>query len=76
MCRDSCLHKIESLNLTGGLIYVREWNNMQYVSSAAFLLAVYSDYLSKAHSSLLCPDAQTQPRDLLNFAKSQVKFCY
>ncbi|GFZ21342.1 glycosyl hydrolase 9C1 [Actinidia rufa] len=41
-----------------GLVYVREWNNMQYAASAAFLAAVYSDYLSKAHAILKCPDAQ------------------
>ena len=37
----------------------------------AFLAAVYSDYLSKAHAILKCPDAQVQPQELLNFAKSQ-----
>jgi hypothetical protein len=30
----------------GGMIYVRQWNNMQYVTSAAFLLSAYSGYLS------------------------------
>ena len=59
--------------LLGGLLYVREWNNMQYVSSAAFLLAVYSDYLTAANAKLSCPDGQVQPQELLNFAKSQVQ---
>lgn len=53
-------------------MYLHEWNNMQYVSSAAFLLAVYSDYLSAENAVLKCPDAQVQPYELLNFAKSQV----
>nr|CAB3470187.1 unnamed protein product [Digitaria exilis] len=35
----------------GGMLYVREWNNMQYVTSAAFLLSVYSGYLSSSASS-------------------------
>lgn len=56
----------------GGLLYFHEWNNLQYVSSAAFLLTVYSDYLSAAKAKIACPDAQVQPRDLLSFAKSQV----
>lgn len=56
----------------GGLLYVHDWNNLQYVSSAAFLLAVYSDYLSAAKAQLNCPDGQTQPQDLLNFSRSQV----
>lgn len=55
---------------------MREWNNMQYAASAAFLLAVYSDYLSNAHAVLKCPVAQVQPQDLLNFAQSQVLILY
>ncbi|KAG0513673.1 hypothetical protein BDA96_10G122300 [Sorghum bicolor] len=35
----------------GGMLYVRQWNNMQYVTSAAFLLSVYSGYLSSSSSS-------------------------
>ena len=60
------------ISLPGGLMYVREWNNMQYASAAAFLLAVYSDYLSAANAKLTCPDGQIQPHEVLNFAKSQV----
>ncbi|CAI9096960.1 OLC1v1033234C3 [Oldenlandia corymbosa var. corymbosa] len=58
----------------GGLIYVREWNNLQYAASASFLLAVYSDYLSAAHLQLHCPEAQVQPQALLDFAKSQADY--
>ncbi|XBH98839.1 endoglucanase 16-like [Triticum dicoccoides] len=32
----------------GGMLYVRQWNNMQYVTSAAYLLSVYSGYLTEA----------------------------
>ncbi|PON99421.1 Glycoside hydrolase [Trema orientale] len=73
----ACLQKNGGYNapLTpGGLLYVREWNNMQYVTSAAFLLAVYSDYLTAANTKLTCPDGQVQPQELLNFAKSQVDY--
>jgi hypothetical protein len=35
----------------GGMLYVRQWNNMQYVTSAAFLLSVYSGYVSSSSSS-------------------------
>ncbi|XP_062090042.1 endoglucanase 5 [Humulus lupulus] len=58
----------------GGLLYVREWNNMQYATSAAFLLAVYSDVLAAKNSKLTCPDGQAQPKELLNFAKSQADY--
>lgn len=53
-------------------MYMHEWNNMQYVSSASFLLAIYSVYLSAPKAKVMCPDGQVQPRDLLNFARSQV----
>lgn len=69
-------HPLHGRVKSGGLVYVREWNNMQYASSAAFLLAVYSDYLSNAHAMLKCPDAQVQPQDLLHFAKSQALTLY
>ncbi|GJW36109.1 endoglucanase 5 [Tanacetum coccineum] len=58
----------------GGLLYLHEWNNMQYAASAAFLLAVYSDYLSAAKLVLKCPDATVQPQELLGFAKSQADY--
>ncbi|KAJ1258832.1 hypothetical protein BS78_10G105300 [Paspalum vaginatum] len=35
----------------GGMLYVRQWNNMQYVTGAAFLLSAYSGYLSSAADS-------------------------
>ncbi|KAJ0812028.1 putative cellulase [Helianthus annuus] len=58
----------------GGLLYLHEWNNMQYAASAAFLLAVYSDYLSAVKTVLKCPDASVQPQELLVFAKSQADY--
>ncbi|CAN6675247.1 unnamed protein product [Malus baccata var. baccata] len=73
----ACLQKNDGYNVQktpGGLLYVREWNNLQYVTSAAFLLAVYSDYLSAANAKLTCPDGQAQPQELLNFAKSQADY--
>ncbi|XP_059446817.1 endoglucanase 5-like [Corylus avellana] len=73
----ACLQKNGGYNVfttPGGLLYVREWNNMQYASSAAFLLAVYSDYLSAANAKITCPDGLIQPQDLLNFAKSQADY--
>ncbi|CAL4998829.1 unnamed protein product [Urochloa decumbens] len=41
----------------GGMLFIRQWNNMQYVTNAAFLLTAYSRYLSAAGDELLwCPD--------------------
>ena len=53
-------------------MYVREWNNLQYASAAAFLLAIYSDYLSAANAKLNCPDGSVPPQALLDFSRSQV----
>ncbi|KAJ9178682.1 hypothetical protein P3X46_010546 [Hevea brasiliensis] len=58
----------------GGLMYVREWNNLQYASAAALLLSIYSDYLSAANAKLSCPEGQIPPQELLNFAKSQADY--
>ncbi|KAI9125033.1 hypothetical protein K1719_003649 [Acacia pycnantha] len=73
----ACMQKNDGYNVRktpGGLIYVRDWNNMQYVSSASFLLAIYSSYLSSAKSTLQCPQALIQPSDLLAFVKSQADY--
>ncbi|GLJ28183.1 hypothetical protein SUGI_0553620 [Cryptomeria japonica] len=74
----ACLQKNppgSNVDLTpGGLLYIREWNNMQYVSSASFLLTVYSDYLTSAKKQLMCPSAEIQPSELLRLAQSQVDY--
>ncbi|CAA2965736.1 endoglucanase 6-like [Olea europaea subsp. europaea] len=74
MC--SCLGK-GSANVQktpGGLIFRQRWNNMQFVTSASFLLTVYSDYLSSAGKSLKCVSGYVPPSELLAFAKSQVDY--
>lgn len=59
----------------GGMLYVRQWNNLQYVSSAAFLLTAYSRYLSDSGSSVLrCPRGAAAPADLLALARSQADY--
>ncbi|KAL2926778.1 Endoglucanase 6 [Bienertia sinuspersici] len=54
MC--SCLGKgTKNVQKTpGGLIFRQRWNNIQFVTSASFLMTVYSDYLSSARSSMQC----------------------
>ncbi|KAF7058800.1 hypothetical protein CFC21_065785 [Triticum aestivum] len=59
----------------GGMLYVRQWNNLQYASSAAFLLTVYSRYLAGAGARLRCPDAPAvPPSELLALARSQADY--
>uniref|UniRef100_A0A0E0JVL0 Endoglucanase n=1 Tax=Oryza punctata TaxID=4537 RepID=A0A0E0JVL0_ORYPU len=68
-----------------GLLFIRPWNNLQYVSNAAFLLTVYSDVLSSLSLPLLCPDpdstssssaaaAAAYAGEVLEFAKSQADY--
>ena len=58
----------------GGLLFVRQWNNMQYVTSAAFLLTVYSDHLSASRRHVQCPDGPVGPGELLGLARSQADY--
>ncbi|KAF3547886.1 hypothetical protein DY000_02003033 [Brassica cretica] len=58
----------------GGLIFRQRWNNMQFVTSASFLAAVYSDYLSSSKRNLRCSQGNISPSKLLDFSKSQVDY--
>ncbi|KAI3453816.1 hypothetical protein Pfo_010479 [Paulownia fortunei] len=74
MC--SCLGKgtQNAQKTPGGLIFRQRWNNMQFVTSASFLMTVYSDYLTSAGKSLNCANDNVSPSELLSFAKSQVDY--
>ncbi|KAH9323654.1 hypothetical protein KI387_018293, partial [Taxus chinensis] len=54
----------------GGMLYIKEWDNMQHVSSGAFLLAVYADYLTAAKQQLQCPSERVDPSEMFKFAQS------
>ncbi|KAK7316558.1 hypothetical protein RJT34_00112 [Clitoria ternatea] len=73
----SCLNKNNGSNVNqtpSGLLYVRQWNNMQYVSTASFLLTVYSDFLQNKNQHLTCHGGIVGHEEILNFAKSQVDY--
>lgn len=74
----SCLNKNkdgDNLERTpAGLLYVRQWNNMQYVSTASFLLSIYSDFLRNTNQKLNCHGGTVEHEEILNFAKSQVDY--
>ncbi|XP_057966769.1 endoglucanase 6 [Malania oleifera] len=75
MC--SCLGKgTKNVKMTpGGLIYRQSWNNLQFVTSASFLLAVYSDYLTSSKKmQARCAAGTVTAPELLSFAKSQVDY--
>ncbi|KAL6850124.1 hypothetical protein ACP4OV_020751 [Aristida adscensionis] len=59
----------------GGMMYHQRWNNLQFVSSASFLLAAYSDHLAAGRQAVHCPSGgAVQPSELIAFAKSQVDY--
>ncbi|KAH7860841.1 hypothetical protein Vadar_018647 [Vaccinium darrowii] len=72
------LNKHNSTNVQrtpGGLLYIRQWNNMQYVSTSAFLLTVYSDHLQNTNQMLNCHrGSPVGPAEILSFAKSQIDY--
>ncbi|KAJ7963740.1 Endoglucanase [Quillaja saponaria] len=73
----ACLNKNNNTNVErtpGGLLYIRQWNNMQYVATAAFLLAVYSDHLQATNQKLSCQKGTVGPEEIFAFAKSQVDY--
>ncbi|KAM7251109.1 hypothetical protein ACFE04_022992 [Oxalis oulophora] len=73
----TCLNKnnISNVNRTpGGLLFIRQWNNLQYVSNAAFLLAVYSDHLQETSNQIQCDRGKLSSESLFLFAKSQVDY--
>ncbi|XP_061967917.1 endoglucanase 11-like isoform X1 [Populus nigra] len=73
----SCLGKNNGGNVNrtpGGLLHIRQWNNMQYVSTAAFLLTIYSDILRNSTQKLKCHGWSVDYQEILHFAKSQVDY--
>ena len=69
------LNNITNVERTpGGLLYIRQWNNMQYVATASFLLTVYSDHLLATDQKLHCQKGEVGPHEMLAFAKSQVDY--
>ena len=58
----------------GGLLFLRPWNNMQYVSNAAFMLTVYGDLLNQAGKELHCPRGPASATDLINAAQALVDY--
>ncbi|XP_022969355.1 endoglucanase 11-like [Cucurbita maxima] len=57
-----------------GLLFIRQWNNMQYVSTASFLLTVYSDYLRRSNHRLNCHTGPVDHEKLFASAKQQTDY--
>ncbi|KMT18186.1 hypothetical protein BVRB_2g023590 [Beta vulgaris subsp. vulgaris] len=59
---------------SGGLLWFNDWDNLQYTSTATFVITIYADYLFASEKSLNCPSSLVNPPDLIAFAKSQVDY--
>ncbi|PIA55972.1 hypothetical protein AQUCO_00700351v1 [Aquilegia coerulea] len=60
----------------GGLIYKPGGSNMQHVTSIAFLLLVYANYLSRTSQTVNCGSVSVTPESLHQQAKRQVYQIY
>lgn len=58
----------------GGMFWIQNWNNMQYVTTAAFLLTVASDYYEAAHATLQHCTSSATNAELLAAGKEQVDY--
>ncbi|TVU43645.1 hypothetical protein EJB05_10131, partial [Eragrostis curvula] len=58
----------------GGLIYKEGGSNMQYVTTATFLLLAYAKYLRSAGACAVCGGRDVAPGELVALAKRQVDY--
>ncbi|GMH10516.1 hypothetical protein Nepgr_012357 [Nepenthes gracilis] len=58
----------------GGLIYLRDGANTQYVTSTAFLFSVYSDLLAQYRQQVTCDNQNFGSGPLMAFAKQQMDY--
>ncbi|PIN06028.1 Cellulase [Handroanthus impetiginosus] len=72
----NCIQKGNSnvQRTSGGLLWFNEWNNLQYVTSASFIITAYADFLAHKKSTIQCAAGAVGPQDLITFAKSQVDY--
>ncbi|XVE57960.1 hypothetical protein DITRI_Ditri04bG0131400 [Diplodiscus trichospermus] len=59
----------------GGLLYIRDSANLQYVTSSCMVLSVYSKTLKASHiDGIQCGSAHFSPSQIKTFIKSQVDY--
>ncbi|CAI9089668.1 OLC1v1024286C1 [Oldenlandia corymbosa var. corymbosa] len=64
-----------SKRTNGGLLWVSQWNPLQYSLASAFLSVLYSDYMFWSDTSTLyCDGNNYEPMDLRNFAMFQANY--
>ncbi|KAK4489277.1 hypothetical protein RD792_005080 [Penstemon davidsonii] len=59
----------------GGLLWFDQWNNLQYVTSASFIISAYSDILAEHKTyGIQCASGFVWRDDLIRFVQSQVDY--
>ncbi|KAL4558883.1 hypothetical protein LXL04_037087 [Taraxacum kok-saghyz] len=58
----------------GGLLFKMDNDNLQYVTSTAFLFVTYAKFLTKSHTVVNCGGAIVTPRRLRTIAQKQVDY--
>lgn len=58
----------------GGLLYKGSSSNLQYVTSTAFLLLAYANYLSSSGGAATCGGSKVTAENLITQAKKQVDY--
>ncbi|CAN1342045.1 Endoglucanase 24 [Linum perenne] len=59
----------------GGLIWVSEWNPLQYSMASAFLAVLFSDYMATSQvQTLYCDGTTYSSKDLRDFAITQAEY--
>lgn len=75
LCAALQKNKGPQIQLTpGGMYWIFRWNNMQYVTTAAFLLTVSHDYYSAAGQQLSYCSSPVENSELLVAGKAQVDY--
>ncbi|KVI12487.1 Glycoside hydrolase, family 9 [Cynara cardunculus var. scolymus] len=64
----------QSTYTPGGLLFRMDDSNMQYVTSASFLLVTYAKYLTQARKVVNCGGSVVTPKRLRSIAKKQVDY--
>ncbi|XP_059443129.1 endoglucanase 1-like [Corylus avellana] len=58
----------------GGLLYKGSSSNLQYVTSSAFLLLTYANYLSSSGEAATCGSSKVTVEEIIKQAKKQVDY--
>ncbi|KAG6415934.1 hypothetical protein SASPL_123353 [Salvia splendens] len=74
VCKCMLKGNINVQRSNAGLMWFIPWNNLQYVTSATFLMTTYAQVLAKTNTTIQCPGGNVASNDLLGLARYQVDY--